>query len=324
MLADADFWKNRETADATIKEIGELSELIKKLDEIDAAIIEARISDNWEESARLAESKIKGLELERLFSGKYDKSNAILTISGGAGGQEAEDWAGMLFEMYKKYAEIKKWKLEIIDESFGEYQSKTGRHLIKEVSFEIKGKYAYGYLKKESGVHRLVRISPFSPEKKRHTSFALVEVMPDIQNEEINLQIPETDLKIEFCRSSGPGGQNVNKVETAVRIVHKPTGVIVASQNERSQSANRELAMGILWSKIEEAMKEQHAAEVGSIRKELIGTADRSEKIRTYNMPQDRITDHRINKKWSRAENILNGNMEPIVEAFKNFPAAQN
>ncbi len=172
-MSDPDLWKNRQVADAKIKELGELNDLVKRFDEIEKLLDKA-------ENLELVENKLRQLEIERLFTGKYDKQLAIISIYAGAGGQDAEDWTGMLYEMYSKFCEKRRWKIKIINESLADFQSKTGRRPVKDITFEVRGDYAYGYLKKEAGVHRLVRISPFSAEKKRHTSFALVEVLPDL------------------------------------------------------------------------------------------------------------------------------------------------
>ncbi|MCX6702506.1 MAG: PCRF domain-containing protein, partial [Candidatus Wolfebacteria bacterium] len=265
-MSDPDLWNNREVADKKIKELGELNNLAKRIDEIEGLVAESEISLSAEKLFS-AKKLIVQLEKENLFTGKYDKLPALISIYSGAGGQDAEDWTHMLYEMYLKYCEKKGWKTKTIHETVGDFQSKTGRYPLKNVVFSVDGDYAYGYLKKESGVHRLVRISPFSPEKKRHTSFALVEILPDIEkSEKENIKIPEEDLKIEFSRSSGPGGQNVNKVETAVRIIHLPTGISAASQVERSQSRNRELAMNLLKAKLVKLMEDTEAKELNQLK----------------------------------------------------------
>lgn len=243
-------------------------------------------------------------------------NKVILEIRAGAGGDEAAIFAGDLARMYQRYANKQSWKFSILDfneVSTGGYKTFIGR---------IEGKNAYDNLKQESGVHRIQRIPKTEKAGRVHTSTATVAILPEVEAKEV--QINSNDLEVTFCRAGGPGGQNVNKVETAVRILHKPTGIVISSRAERSQYANREAAMSILRSKLYEAQKQTEEQKLGANRKEQIGTADRSEKIRTYNIPQDRITDHRINKKWSRVEDILDGNLEPIIKAFKNFPAAQN
>jgi len=266
------------------------------------------------------ESLIRQLEIEHLFTGKYDRQSAILSIYAGAGGQDAEDWAGMLFEMYSKFCEKRGWKKKVINESVGDFQSKTGRHLVKDITFEVKGDYAYGYLKKEAGVHRLVRISPFSPEKKRHTSFALIEVLPNIVDlrgvdaDLHGLEIPESDLKIEFFRSSGPGGQNVNKVETAVRIIHLPTGLAAASQVERSQSQNRERAINLLKAKLLKLMEDTQIKELDKLRVKV--KPEWGSQIRSYVLhPYKLVKDHRSGIETTNVEKVLDGELDLFVES---------
>ncbi|NCO15301.1 peptide chain release factor 2 [Candidatus Wolfebacteria bacterium CG18_big_fil_WC_8_21_14_2_50_39_7] len=305
-------WKNREIADAKIKETGELNDLIKRFNETEELLDKT-------ENLELAENKLRQLEIERLFTGKYDKQSAIISIYAGAGGDDAEDWAAMLFEMYSKFCEKRGWKTKVINESLADFQSKTGRHPVKNVTFEIKGDYSYGYLKKEAGVHRLVRISPFSPEKKRHTSFALVEVLPELsglstKEGEDELKIPAEDLKIEFFRSSGPGGQNVNKVETAVRIVHLPTGLTAASQVERSQVQNRERAMKLLQAKLLKLMEDTQIKELDKLRVKV--KPEWGSQIRSYVLhPYKLVKDHRTGVETSRAEEVLEGNLDLFIES---------
>jgi len=310
-MADPDLWKNREIADAKIKEIGEINELIKKFDEIEKELF---VDSHAFVDLHRVEAKLRRLEIERLFTGKYDKQSAIISIYAGAGGDDAEDWAGMLYEMYSKFCEKRGWKTKVINESTADFQSKTGRRPIKDITFEIKGDYAYGYLKKEAGVHRLVRISPFSPEKKRHTSFALVEVLPDLQKvEEDELKIPTEDLKVEFFRSSGPGGQNVNKVETAVRIVHLPTGLTATSQVERSQAQNRERAMKLLQVKLLKLMEDSHVKELDKLRVKV--KPEWGSQIRSYVLhPYKLVKDHRTGVETAQAEEVLEGNLDLFVE----------
>jgi len=243
-------------------------------------------------------------------------NKVILEIRAGAGGDEAAIFAGDLARMYQKYAAKRGWKFTILD------FNQTSLDGYKTLIAGVEGIDVYESLKQESGVHRVQRIPATEKSGRIHTSTASVAVLPQVEAKEV--QINPSDLEVSFFRSSGPGGQNVNKVETAVRIIHKPSGLVVSSQAGRSQYANRETAMGILRAKLYEQKRIEEQRKLGTLRREQIGSAERAEKIRTYNLPQDRITDHRINQKWSRVENILNGNLEPIVEAFKNFPAAQN
>lgn len=227
----------------------------------------------------------------------------------GAGGDEASIFAGNLVAMYQRYAQVRGWRFSELD------SNRTTVDGYKTFIAKLEGVGIYDDLKQESGVHRIQRIPKTEKSGRVHTSTASVAILPQIEQRAI--QINPNDLDITFFRSSGPGGQNVNKVETAVRILHKPTGVVVASQSERSQSANKEHAMSVLSSKLYEAMQQQHASSLGALRKEQIGTMDRSEKIRTYNFPDDRITDHRIGKKFHNIEKILSGDLDPIVRAFK-------
>lgn len=315
-MADSDLWKNREMADAKIKETGELNDLIKRFSEIERGLtqfnnVPAEI--NADEIKKL-EKQINQLEIEKLFTGKYDKQSAIISIYAGAGGDDAEDWAGMLYEMYLKFCQKRGWKTKVIDESLADFRSKTGRHPIKDITFEIKGDYAYGYLKKEAGVHRLVRISPFSPEKKRHTSFALIEVLPDLYDiKEEDFKIPEKDLKIEFSRSSGPGGQNVNKVETAVRIVHLPTGLSAASQVERSQAQNRERAINLLKAKLMKLMEATQVKELDKLKVKV--KPEWGSQIRSYVLhPYKLVKDHRTGIETSQADKVLEGELDLFVE----------
>jgi len=235
-------------------------------------------------------------------------SKLILEVRAGVGGDEASLFASNLVNMYQKYALKRGWKFTEIDAN----QNTAGGYKI--FVGKVDGEGAYESLKQESGVHRIQRVPTTEKAGRIHTSTASVAVLPAVEEKEF--VINNGDLEISFFRSSGPGGQNVNKVETAVRIVHKPTGVVVASQTERSQNANKENAMSILRSRLYEAMQEQHASSIGQIRKEQIGASDRSEKIRTYNFPDDRITDHRIGKKWHNIPKIMEGDMDPIVKAF--------
>ena len=227
--------------------------------------------------------------------------SAFLSIFPGAGGKDAKDWAKMLEKMYFNYAKKRNWSIKPIDNN--------------PITFEIKGNYVYGYLKKEAGVHRLVRISPFSAEKKRHTSFALVEVLPDLPEiDEKEFKIPEEDLKVEFFRSSGPGGQNVNKVETAVRVIHQPTGISAASQVERSQTQNRQRALKILKAKLIKLMEEKQEEELSKLRTRV--KPEWGNQIRSYVLnPYKLAKDHRTGKETSRVEDVLEGNIELFIES---------
>ncbi len=241
--------------------------------------------------------------------GKNNPSTVILEVRAGAGGDEAAIFAVNLAEMYEKYSAMEGWKWTTISES----KNSLGGY--KEAVFEIKGEGVYEKLKHESGVHRVQRIPVTEKAGRIHTSTASVAILPE--QSESDVELKTEDLEISFTHSGGPGGQNVNKVETAVRIVHKPTGITVLSQSERSQGKNKEKALSILRAKIGELMREEEARKQAFERKEQVGTGDRSEKIRTYNYPQDRVTDHRIKESWHNIPKIMSGEIEPIIEALK-------
>jgi peptide chain release factor 1 len=232
----------------------------------------------------------------------------IIEIRAGAGGDEASIFAGDLARMYQRYSARRNWTFSILDSS----QNSQG---YKSLVAEIKGEGCYEALKHESGVHRVQRIPATEKAGRVHTSTASVAILPIVEAKEVH--IADHDLEVTFSRAGGPGGQNVNKVETAVRILHKPSGIVVASREERSQYANREKAMDVLRAKLYEIEQTRATGNVADMRREQVGTADRSEKIRTYNFPDDRITDHRIGKKWHNIEKIMEGDFDPIVKAFE-------
>ncbi len=236
-------------------------------------------------------------------------NNIILEVRAGTGGDEAGLFARDLVLMYRKYAEGEGWKFVELEASLNPLQG------YKLFSARISGKGVYEDFQHESGVHRIQRVPVTEKSGRIHTSTASVAVLPEVKPEEV--EINPSDLEISFFRSSGPGGQNVNKVETAVRILHKPTGIVVSSQVGRAQHANREQALALLRAKLYEAKREQAVGSVSELRREQIGGAERAEKIRTYNIPQDRITDHRIGKKWGNASVILAGDFGKIVKAFR-------
>ncbi len=235
----------------------------------------------------------------------------ILEIRAGAGGDEAAIFAADLARMYQRYAAKRGWSFKIID------SSQTSLNGYKNLVAEMSGPGIYDDLNRESGVHRVQRVPETEKAGRVHTSTASVAILPEVEAKEV--YVNPNDLEITFSRAGGPGGQNVNKVETAVRITHKPTGIVISSREERSQHANRERALEILRAKLYDLERQKSSGNITEMRREQIGSADRSEKIRTYNFPQNRITDHRINKKWSNLEDIMKGDLDPIIKAFKKI-----
>ncbi len=301
-MASADFWSDRARADRKIRELGEVGEVVNRFRAIEGDIAALRENFDAERFRGLA-GEFRKFELDQLFTGRYDGRAAVLAVYPGAGGEDAEDWARMLGVMYEGYARRRGWKIKVIDDG---PRSRT---------VEISGDRAYGYLKRESGVHRLVRISPFSSKKLRHTSFALVEIVPDLPPlEESQLNIPEKDLKVEFYRSGGPGGQNVNKVETAVRVVHLPTGLAVSSQAQRSQAQNREYATKLLKAKLFHLMEKEKVDEVGGLRTKV--KPEWGNQIRSYVLnPYQLVKDHRTGVETAKVDGVLAGDLDLFVES---------
>jgi peptide chain release factor 2 len=312
-IDNPDFWKNKEES---LKETQELASLKKEVNEFEELELEMEIAkEEGEEFLENLEKKIKEKELTTFLVGKYDTGDAILEILAGAGGKDSEDWATLLKRMYERYAQRKGFKVKILSQNLGE-PGPEGRIGTKSVSMEIKGKYAFGLLKNEHGVHRLVRISPFSAQGLRHTSFALVSVLPKIQKvEDLEIKIKPEDLKIEFLKASGPGGQYVNKRMTAVRITHLPTKITVFSQSERSQAQNKKKALEILYGRLYQFLKEKQEKELEKIKGEKVSPSWGNQ-IRSYVLhPYKLVKDLRTKVETSEVEKVLDGELDEFIEA---------
>lgn len=322
LMAEPDFWsdqasaiKTSQAAEALIKEIKDWQDLELELRETEEIMALAdkegdqSLTDDLEAKYLSLEEKFSNLEFLTLFSGPYDKENVILSIHAGTGGVDAQDWAQMLERMYLRFAEKKKFNVEILDRNYG---NEAG---IKNEIMKISGPYAYAYLQSENGVHRLLRVSPFDAENLRHTSFALVEVMPDLPEAD-TIVIREEDLRWDVFRSSGPGGQSVNTTDSAVRLTHIPTNIVVSCQSERSQHQNREIALKILKAKLYQAALNERTAEERKLKGE-VQKAEWGKQIRSYFMYGNRLVkDHRTNYETSDVESVLDGNLEKFMEAY--------
>ncbi|MDD5594257.1 MAG: peptide chain release factor 2 [Candidatus Margulisbacteria bacterium] len=315
--ADPKIWENQAKAKRVLqekkgleKEIANWEELRGGVDDLISLIDLAGSDDVAGLALEIDELQKKAdeLELSTLMSGQYDNCNAILAINAGAGGTDSQDWAQILLRMYSRWVESKGFSLEIPDLSYGEEAG------IKSVTLYVTGPYAYGYLKTESGIHRLVRISPFSSEGKRHTSFASVEVIPEI-TEDVKVEIDPNDLRVDTYRASGPGGQNVNKVSSAIRITHLPTGIVTQSQSDRSQHANRETAMRLLKARLYEMMVEQRKDKIEELRGEK-KKIEWGSQIRSYVFqPYTMVKDHRTGVEIGDVQRVIDGDLDPFIEA---------
>ena len=317
-----DFWDNPEKSQESMKNLKSMKDDIaiyaKLKDEFDEieTLIEMAAEENDEslipEIQDLLDDFRKtydDIRIKTLLSGEYDKDNAIVTLHAGAGGTESCDWTGMLYRMYTRWAEKKGYSIEELDYLEGDVAG------VKGVTFEVKGENAYGYLRSEKGVHRLVRISPFNSAGKRQTSFASCDVIPDIE-EDIDIEINDDDLKIDTYRSSGAGGQHINKTSSAVRITHLPTGIVVQCQNERSQHMNKDKAMQMLKSKLYLMKQQEQAEKMSDIRGE-VRDINFGNQIRSYVMqPYTMVKDHRTNAEVSNVGGVMDGNIDPFINAY--------
>ena len=316
------FWDNPEKSQNSMKELDSLKnqkQAVEKLEEqFEEIMILIQMGNEEEDEDVLQEVKesfdefvsvFEKMRIETLLSEEYDRNNAILTLHAGAGGTESCDWAGMLCRMYQRWADKKGYTVDMIDFLEGDEAG------FKTVTLEIRGENAYGYLKSEKGVHRLVRISPFNAAGKRQTSFASCDVMPDIE-EDVDIEIRDDDLKIDTYRSSGAGGQHINKTSSAVRITHIPTGTVVQCQNERSQFQNKDKAMQMLKAKLYLMKKAENEAKVSDIRGEVMENGWGSQ-IRSYVLqPYTMVKDHRTNKEVGNAASVLDGNLDPFISEY--------
>lgn len=321
-MEEPNFWDHPESAQKLTKELGALKDSVNICSRLEEQYqdIETLIQMGYEENDESLIPEIreelnqftKSMEETRirtLLSGEYDSNNAILKLNAGAGGTESCDWASMLYRMYTRWAEDKGFAVEVLDYLDGEEAG------IKSVTFQVNGVNAYGYLKSEKGVHRLVRISPFNAQGKRQTSFVSLDVMPDIE-EELDIDIREEDLRIDTYRSSGAGGQHINKTSSAIRITHLPTGTVVQCQNERSQHSNKDKAMQMLKAKLYLLKQEENAEKLSDIRGEVkeIGWGNQ---IRSYVMqPYTMAKDHRTNTEITNVDAVMDGKIDPFMNAY--------
>ena len=321
-MQEPDFWNNQERAQKVSQKLkhntdkmGEFKSLKEQLEEIELMIEMIREEEDESYVGELlekmdeTEERLETARIVALLSDEYDENNAILSIHAGAGGTEAQDWADMLFRMYSRWIEAKGYKMTLLD-----ILTDTAAG-IKSATLLVEGQNAYGYLKSEKGVHRMVRISPFDASKKRHTSFASVDVIPEMKDDE-DLEINESDLKIDTYRSSGAGGQHVNTTDSAIRITHLPTGIVVSCQNERSQHSNRETAMKMLKSKLLEIKKLENKEKIEDIQGQYNQIAWGSQ-IRSYVFhPYNMVKDHRTNAETGNVQSVMDGNLDMFMNEY--------